>query len=536
MSHLLSDEDSTDSDSGIRFKTETTRKPQNDVPFRTNQRLTNRKNVEDRSYDSYKSSYSSHSKPRDRSTDRKYSRDRHRRSRSKEHYRKRSKSREKIRFNRSRSRSKEDRHKRSQSSEKERHKRSRSKEKITTNRYNSDKFRDKTDDKKHSIKNNHKTKRDDNDCLKNIEHTTVNIIKTCNSSENSNSDSEISKSEPSVSEIKVNQKTDTYGPVLPSKINKSNTKPDSDDQNYGPKLPPSNGNNTYGPIAPSELNKSTTDNIVLKEPTLIPKTKSEKQEIELYGPALPSSSNKISESENIKNKYGPSLPTHLIKNVDKQVTDIDSDTFGPSLPPNLQKTAENKNKIMGPSLPPHLLEKFKNQQAEETNIEHVKVESDNSDDDMIGPLPEGHSSTNNSHKLLEERALELRINALNPVDTAPKREEWMTALPDVHRVNLGLGPRQFRSKEGPDLSDRSSWTDTPEEKEKKTKKEKKIDIKEKSKLEHIARRDKEQEEIVKKHKKKKKRDKALIELHQEKLAKKKKVTMMTFIFKNTNSI
>ena len=39
----------------------------------------------------------------------------------------------------------------------------------------------------------------------------------------------------------------------------------------------------------------------------------------------------------------------------------------------------------------------------------------------------------------------------------------MIELPPVHAVALGLGPRKFKTKEGPDMSDRSIWTDTPED-------------------------------------------------------------------------
>lgn len=48
-----------------------------------------------------------------------------------------------------------------------------------------------------------------------------------------------------------------------------------------------------------------------------------------------------------------------------------------------------------------------------------------------------------------------------------KREEWMTELPPAQAANLGLGPRKFRLRDGPDMSDRSCWTDTPAQKAQK---------------------------------------------------------------------
>ena len=37
----------------------------------------------------------------------------------------------------------------------------------------------------------------------------------------------------------------------------------------------------------------------------------------------------------------------------------------------------------------------------------------------------------------------------------------MLELPTSHADALGLGPRKFKTREGPDMSDRSIWTDTP---------------------------------------------------------------------------
>jgi len=53
------------------------------------------------------------------------------------------------------------------------------------------------------------------------------------------------------------------------------------------------------------------------------------------------------------------------------------------------------------------------------------------------------------------------------IDVENKREEWMTELPPAQAANLGLGPRKFRLREGPDMSDRSCWTDTPAQKAQK---------------------------------------------------------------------
>lgn len=43
----------------------------------------------------------------------------------------------------------------------------------------------------------------------------------------------------------------------------------------------------------------------------------------------------------------------------------------------------------------------------------------------------------------------------------------MTQLPPAQTASLGLGPRTFKQRPGPDMSDRSGWTDTPEDKARK---------------------------------------------------------------------
>lgn len=106
----------------------------------------------------------------------------------------------------------------------------------------------------------------------------------------------------------------------------------------------------------------------------------------------------------------------------------------------------------------------------------------------------------------------------------------MIELPEVRKVaDLGLGPRQFKTREQPDFSDRTQWTKTPNDhnngsKEKDNRSEEKRNEKEVEKRrreELTARRDAEQEEMAHKHKKLHKRDKSLLELHEKKLKKEK---------------
>lgn len=48
----------------------------------------------------------------------------------------------------------------------------------------------------------------------------------------------------------------------------------------------------------------------------------------------------------------------------------------------------------------------------------------------------------------------------------PEREAWMTELPPELQ-HIGLGARTFKKRSGPEKGDRSIWTDTPADRERK---------------------------------------------------------------------
>ncbi|CAG4923853.1 unnamed protein product [Colias eurytheme] len=217
------------------------------------------------------------------------------------------------------------------------------------------------------------------------------------------------------------------------------------------------------------------------------------------------------------------------------------DACGPALPPHLQKRFRKSSSPSEASIETSKAERARNigpiipsdmrKVLAERSPEIIKDES--SDEDTgIGPLPTGaEEKMTDAHKRLEERAYELKIkqldgHTLNAKDTK-SREQWMLELPEGKTKFLGLEARGFRAKEGPDMSDRSSWTDTPEEKARKAagiaKEEDSAEaLQREAKERHISSRDEEQEQAVRKHKKKHKRDESLLEIHQKKLKKKKK--------------
>lgn len=171
--------------------------------------------------------------------------------------------------------------------------------------------------------------------------------------------------------------------------------------------------------------------------------------------------NNVDQSESC---LGPALPPHLLDEKPPQIgppqtekkTVAESACIGPALPPHLLKTTtttheptlppQNEQICIGPILPSHLRQKLQEES------EQVKLEND---EDVYGPLPPGMSASSAAHVALEERALQMKLDAFNPSEEKVKvREEWMLELPDVKAARLGLGPRQFRSRAGPDLSDR----------------------------------------------------------------------------------
>lgn len=257
----------------------------------------------------------------------------------------------------------------------------------------------------------------------------------------------------------------SFGPVLPPHLLKPkiiiSTEKTIEDTNYRvcQMLPPqllkksvnitnsedkSVGTQSIGPALPPHLVKPTQDDHTLQK---------EQPTVELLQEGI-----RFKSPETV----GSALPSHLLKSIHKenvqddvnpQVTnEILPKSIGPTFPPHLQKTTKEETDeeqthvaIIGPTLPSHL-----RKQLAETS---PAVQRDYDDDDCYGPLPEGAPLTK-SHLQLEERSLQLKIDQLNPEGDEPKREEWMLELPTVSAANLGLGPRTFRMKGTPDMSDR----------------------------------------------------------------------------------
>lgn len=255
---------------------------------------------------------------------------------------------------------------------------------------------------------------------------------------------------------------------------------------------------TYGPILPPQIATDSSDNAESSKDT------------HFIGPCLPKT-----DAQDISDRLERDMLDSI--NPDKVTQEdsaSDSDIFGPALPPHLLKQKSNNEtdtKIIGPTLP-STIQSFDNHELGEIQSE---------DEEAIGPLPANHPAleSNYVHRQLEQRAQKMK-NEQKDEDygMVNQREEWMTELPPAQINSLGLTSRKFRIKAGPDMSDRSCWTDTPAkkaEKQKRKEEERLYDVE--TSATDLSKKSDETE-----YWENKKREKSLLEIHQNKLRKKKR--------------
>ena len=105
----------------------------------------------------------------------------------------------------------------------------------------------------------------------------------------------------------------------------------------------------------------------------------------------------------------------------------------------------------------------------------------------------------------------------------PKRESWMLELPEEKANSFGLGPRQFSRKGLPEKGkDRSAWTDSPAEKERKLREGVTSETEAETDCDYSAKvRDDKMEKVAQELSKKRGME-SLMNMHEKKLNKKKK--------------
>nr|XP_022335691.1 GPALPP motifs-containing protein 1-like [Crassostrea virginica] len=261
----------------------------------------------------------------------------------------------------------------------------------------------------------------------------------------------------------------------------------SDDESFGPALPPGFGGGNKTQEKKSSLGNQTAGIGPQLPPHLQTSrdSSSDEDEKSCIGPSLPPhlrlSINQSTKSNDTENEFhcqsksldthsssviGPVLPPHLSqKNYDNEFKE---DVIGPCLPRNKSSKEDN---VIGPSLPPHLQ---RNVNSSTSSKEEKHDDDDDNDDDLIGPLPSemtaGNSGTNFSAEF-ERRAKKMKDHLDGKAESEGqiKRESWMTELPDCLGQNIGLAARTFRAHAGPDMSDRTMWTDSPADRARKEK-------------------------------------------------------------------
>nr|XP_044635905.1 GPALPP motifs-containing protein 1 isoform X2 [Equus asinus] len=93
------------------------------------------------------------------------------------------------------------------------------------------------------------------------------------------------------------------------------------------------------------------------------------------------------------------------------------------------------------------------------------------DEDIVGPMPAKGPVSYSVTTEFEKRAQRMKEKLTKGDDDLSKpitRESWMTELPPEMK-DFGLGPRAFKRRADDKSGDRSVWTDTPADRERKAK-------------------------------------------------------------------
>lgn len=205
------------------------------------------------------------------------------------------------------------------------------------------------------------------------------------------------------------------------------------------------------------------------------------------GPALPpdyksSSSESSGTDEDSSSLYeegnqesedntGPTARKQRRNQDDDKDEDDDEGFFGPALPPGFKKQDDSPPRpIIGPALPPGFIKST--QKSDKGRDGPGQQETDSSEDEnIVGPMPAKGPVNYSVTTEFEKRAQRMKEKLTKGDDdssTPITRESWMTELPPELK-DFGLGPRTFKRRADDNSGDRSVWTDTPADRERKAK-------------------------------------------------------------------
>jgi len=240
-------------------------------------------------------------------------------------------------------------------------------------------------------------------------------------------------------------------------------------------------------------------------------------------------------------QIGPMLPPHLAK---KRQKDSDSDSsddgytpqlpsvacrgpapsVGPAMAPTGagDDTSSDSDDGYGPALPPQFRQNSDVGGIVETQ-QKDESESD-SDGEVIGPTMHektGELSREDIAREFEMRSKKMKDRLEGKDVKEVQRESWMLELPEEKANSFGLGARQFSRKGLPEKGkDRSKWTDSPAEKERKIR-EGVTDEEAPEEAPMVNIRDVEMEKVAQDLRQKRGAD-SLMDMHEKKMQKKKK--------------
>ncbi|KAI9204929.1 uncharacterized protein BJ171DRAFT_91926 [Polychytrium aggregatum] len=260
-----------------------------------------------------------------------------------------------------------------------------------------------------------------------------------------------------------------------------------------------------------------------------------------FGPQLPPGftlpkPDRDSGDEPAVDPFTPALPPGLAgapphraePDNDTNTADDAVDPFTPQLPPHLRQPrrtaaamAPMRRSVIGPSMP---LPLGNRDQTSGNSARHQRNNADD-DDDLYGPLPppQGYEITEEEELELKKQEIEERMQqAKSAADSqsaplAPQRGEWMLVPPEAQRLDLGpqMKSRQFSKVTKDADEDRSVWTDTPADREKR-----RLDLAEKKRKRQPSPRAQTDEEIrtaelVHRYNESQRGSKSLLQGHQE---------------------
>lgn len=214
--------------------------------------------------------------------------------------------------------------------------------------------------------------------------------------------------------------------------------------------------------------------------------------------------------------FGPALPPGFKK---QQSSPERPPVLGPALPPGFRRAADDDDdggddSFPGPALPPGYKAETSSSDGEEE------------DEEVIGPMPAKEFVQDSVALDFERRAQKMKDKLTG--DDGPEvleRETWMTELPPELQ-HIGLGARTFKKRSGPKNKDRSIWTDTPADRERKIRERlegKKEPETEKDDTPQMSQKELQLAAKVSKYNESK-RGESLISLHTKKLKKKSEET------------